>query len=106
MKLIYSLLLVHCFSFTTSAQLPIKNSALTGEWKLISLNGEHDTYTYDCEKKEFHMSNQMFFSFNAANIPDQKKHGKNKRRNSKDRSCLTGKPGQVRPQVLKPIASI
>ena len=63
MKLIYSLLLVHCFSFTTSAQLPIKNSALTGEWKLISLNGEHDTYTYDCEKKEFHMSDQMFFAF-------------------------------------------
>jgi hypothetical protein len=63
LKLISCLALMLCFSFSIKAQLPIKISALTGEWKLITLNGEYDTYSYDCEKKKFHMSNDMFFQF-------------------------------------------
>ena len=63
LKLICCLALMLCFSFSIKAQLPIKNSALTGDWKLISLNGEHNTYSYDCEKKKFHISSDMFFQF-------------------------------------------
>lgn len=66
LKLIGCLALMLCFSFSIKAQLPIKNSALTGEWKLISLNGEYDTYSYDCEKKKFHLSTDMFFSLGEA----------------------------------------
>ncbi len=59
LKLIGCVALVLCFSFSIKAQLPIKNSALTGEWKLITLNGEYESYSYDCEKKKFHMSYDM-----------------------------------------------
>ena len=61
LKLMCALALMLSFSFTLKAQLPIKNAALTGEWKLIALNGEYETYSYDCEKKKFHMSNDMYF---------------------------------------------
>ena len=50
------------FSVNLQAQLPIKNTVLTGEWKLIFLLGEYETYSYDCEKKKFHLSNDFFFS--------------------------------------------
>jgi hypothetical protein len=62
LNLIFSLALMFCFSFSINAQLPIKNSALFGEWKLILLNGEYETYSYDCEKKKFHLSEDMFIS--------------------------------------------
>lgn len=62
LKLIGCVALVLCFSFNLKAQLPIKNSALTGEWKLTALNGEYDSYSYDCEKKKFHMSYDMLFA--------------------------------------------
>jgi hypothetical protein len=65
-KSIYCLAIMLCFSFSLEAQLPIKNSALTGEWKLILLNGEYDAYSYDCGKKKFHMSDDMFFQFGEA----------------------------------------
>jgi hypothetical protein len=61
LKLMCALALMLCFTFNLKAQLPIKNAALTGEWKLIALNGEYETYSYDCEKKKFHMSNDMYF---------------------------------------------
>lgn len=61
LKLLCALALMLCFILNLKAQLPIKNAALTGEWKLIALNGEYETYSYDCEKKKFHMSNDMFF---------------------------------------------
>jgi hypothetical protein len=65
-KLICNLSLLLCFSFSVKAQLPIKNSALAGEWKLISLNGEYDTYSYDCEKKDFFLSTDLFLSLGEA----------------------------------------
>jgi hypothetical protein len=62
-RLISCLSLVLFLSFNLKAQLPIKNSALTGEWELIFLIGEYETYSYDCEKKKFTMSDNMFFQF-------------------------------------------
>lgn len=66
LKLICCLTLMLCFSFSIKAQLPIKNAALTGEWKLVELNGEYESYSYDCEKKKFKMKYDMLFALGEA----------------------------------------
>lgn len=62
MKLLYCFIVTICLSLSSWAQLAIKNSALTGDWKLTFIRGEYDIYEYDCEKKLFHMSDNLLFS--------------------------------------------
>ena len=66
MKLIYTIIVIFCFSLTAFAQKPIKKSVLTGEWTLKYIKGEYDMYSYDCEKKEFDMSDQFYFGLGEA----------------------------------------
>lgn len=60
-KLIYCFIIMFCYSTITKAQQPIKNSALVGEWKLISTKSVSDFYSYDCEEKKFKISDAFYF---------------------------------------------
>ncbi|MGS0747623.1 hypothetical protein [Halpernia sp. GG3] len=62
MKLINTFLLVLCFSRSSNAQNPIINSALFGEWKLVTLENGYDSYNYDTQNKKLDMSSDLLFA--------------------------------------------